>query len=204
MKFILLLILQEMHSFTEFMKFSKKLSIGISHHRAEYQFKQGIGIDQEVKLFKLGQVTRKEKSIETHRLKHQVSSQMAQSSLLRNQVKQNRFISSIGPWHLQLLLELGIGTFISTRLGNGTRQGVWASLGLVKYDAGMSRQGKLLTLKVGLFTQEQIWNEMFAQTLITTGVSSSNWLFLELGKVVVVSQGQDQKQELGMGQACQD
>jgi hypothetical protein len=36
MKFILLLILQEMHSFTEFMKFSKKLSIGISHHRAEY------------------------------------------------------------------------------------------------------------------------------------------------------------------------
>jgi hypothetical protein len=55
----------------------------------------------------------------------------------------------------------------------------------------MSRQGKLLTLKVGLFTQERIWNEMLAQTLITTGVSSSNWLFLELGKVVVVSQGQD-------------
>lgn len=66
----------------------------------------------------------------------------------------------------------------------------------------MSRQGKLLTLKVGLLTQERIWNEMLAQTLITTGVSSSNWLFLELGKVVVVSQGQDYKQELGMGQAC--
>jgi len=78
---------------------------------------------------------------------------------------------------------------MSREAANNHYPGFHASARIRSYSSRW--QGKLLTLKVGLLTQERIWNEMLALPFLTTGVSSSNWLFLELGKVVVVSQGQD-------------